>query len=128
MFSRTPVSQALRASLRRPATKSHLSLLPLTQTAIIPQASQRPATAPRPFSSSATSLTRITPQPDPSNPEPSKKLHAGTAHVAEPANITEAQYHELADSYIDGIVEKLEKLQEEKEEVEVEYSVRLFAH
>ncbi len=40
-----------------------------------------------------------------------------------PADITTEQFHELADQYLDALIEKLEALQEETEEVDVEYSV-----
>jgi frataxin len=40
-----------------------------------------------------------------------------------PADITIEQFHELADQYLEALIEKLEGLQEETEEVDVEYSV-----
>jgi frataxin len=40
-----------------------------------------------------------------------------------PADITIEQFHELADHYLEALIEKLEALQEETEEVDVEYSV-----
>lgn len=40
-----------------------------------------------------------------------------------PANIAIEQFHELADTYLELLIEKLEMLQEETEEVDVEYSV-----
>jgi frataxin len=40
-----------------------------------------------------------------------------------PAEITTEQFHEVADQYLDALIEKLEALQEEAEEVDVEYSV-----
>ena len=39
------------------------------------------------------------------------------------AEITTAQYHELADQFIDSLVDKLEGLEEQHEEIEVEYNV-----
>lgn len=39
-----------------------------------------------------------------------------------PAEITTEQFHEVADQYLDALIEKLEALQEEAEEVDVEYS------
>ena len=44
--------------------------------------------------------------------------------ISEPANITIDEYHKLSDAYIDGLVARLEELQEEREDVDVEYSVR----
>ncbi len=40
------------------------------------------------------------------------------------ADITEADYHTLADEYLDKLLSRLEKLQDEREDVDVEYSVR----
>jgi frataxin len=41
----------------------------------------------------------------------------------EPANIEIEEFHKLADEYLDTLIAKLEQLQEEREEVDVEYSV-----
>lgn len=42
------------------------------------------------------------------------------------AELTQEQYNELSDEYMDTMVEKLEELQEEREDVDVEYSVRSY--
>jgi frataxin len=42
----------------------------------------------------------------------------------QPAELTVAEYNELADAYMDAVVEKMEQLQEERDDVDVEYSVR----
>ena len=39
------------------------------------------------------------------------------------ADITESEYHKLADSYLDTVVTKFEELQDEREDVDVEFSV-----
>ena len=44
--------------------------------------------------------------------------------VQTPANITEAEYHQVADSYLDRLLAHLEKLQDKREDVDVEYVVR----
>jgi frataxin len=41
-----------------------------------------------------------------------------------PANITDAEYHTIADEYLDRLLSRLEEIQDEREEVDVEYSVR----
>jgi frataxin len=43
-------------------------------------------------------------------------------HVADPSPISVQQYHFLSDTFIDALVAELEELQEEREEVDVEYS------
>ncbi|KAK4111077.1 Frataxin [Canariomyces notabilis] len=39
-----------------------------------------------------------------------------------PANITDAEYHTIADEYLDRLLSRLEEIQDEREEVDVEYS------
>ena len=121
MFSRTPVSRALGSCLRTSAPK-----LP-KRSIIVPQARlvhledcRYSSRFTRGFCSTPIAHKGLT--PDSADPEPN--LHDGAKHVAEPADITEGKFHEVADQYIDGLVEKLEKLQEDREDVEVEYSVR----
>ncbi|KAF6230420.1 hypothetical protein HO133_004762 [Letharia lupina] len=46
------------------------------------------------------------------------------AAKAEAAEISLDEYHRISDRYIDGLVAQLEEMQEEREEVDVEYSVR----
>ena len=41
-----------------------------------------------------------------------------------PADITEDDYHTVADEYLDKLISRLEQLQDEREDVDVEYSVR----
>lgn len=59
--------------------------------------------------------------PESEDPHPTPK--EPTAGAARPANITAEQFEDVADTYMNIIVEKLEELQEEKEDVDVEYSV-----
>lgn len=44
-----------------------------------------------------------------------------TAAVAE---ITEQEYHEIADQYLDNVVGRFEELQDQREDIDVEFSVR----
>ena len=41
------------------------------------------------------------------------------------ADIDEALYHELADEYLEMVLSKFEELQDEGEELDVEYQVRM---
>ena len=59
-------------------------------------------------STSKTSTSRISSSP--------------TLHVTEPCSISIEEFHRLSDAFIDTLVLKLEALQEEREEVDVEYS------
>ncbi|KAI0843561.1 mitochondrial chaperone Frataxin [Hypoxylon sp. FL0890] len=47
---------------------------------------------------------------------------ASSYEGAKPANITEGQYHELADEYLDLVLAKFEEKQDEQGEIDVEYS------
>jgi frataxin len=40
------------------------------------------------------------------------------------AEITEQEYHELADEYLENVVNRFEELQDQREDIDVEYSVR----
>lgn len=73
----------------------------------------------RALSTTSIQYKGITPDsedPKPSSPEP-------TSTSVEPMELTNEQYHEVADLYIDNLVAKLEQIQEEREDVDVEYSV-----
>jgi frataxin len=45
--------------------------------------------------------------------------------VATATDISAETYHEVADDYMNALVEKLEQLQEETEDIDVEYTVRV---
>lgn len=52
-----------------------------------------------------------------------RRLNASPAKPSAPEPISIDQYHRLADHYIDTLVSKLEELQEERRDVDCEYSV-----
>ncbi|KAI9760748.1 MAG: Sigma-adaptin 3A [Chaenotheca gracillima] len=58
--------------------------------------------------------------PDSEDPPPKDPMVQD--HVAVPADITTDEYHELSDQFMDELVSKLEAIQEEKGEIDVEYS------
>jgi frataxin len=72
---------------------------------------------------SSTTSRQISILPD-GNKEPANKADepAKTVNHA-PTEITEAQYHQLADEYLEAILNKFEELQDNREDVDVEYSV-----
>ncbi|RAL65371.1 hypothetical protein DID88_000939 [Monilinia fructigena] len=72
----------------------------------------------RPIATSNKSSKGISPESE--NPQP--KVSEGNAEQKQAAELTQSQYNELSDEYMDTIVEKLEELQEEREDVDVEYS------
>ena len=56
--------------------------------------------------------------PDPQPPE-TEDIHK----AAHPAEVTEDEYHQKADEYMDAVFEKAEQIQEARSDVEVDYSV-----
>jgi frataxin len=65
-------------------------------------------------------LSPETDDPQPKQPE----AHAATA--PSPTEVTMEEYHQASDAYMDTIVAKLEQLQEQREDVDVEFSVRIY--
>jgi hypothetical protein len=60
--------------------------------------------------------------PDSSDPPP-RTPESTSTQASGPAEISIDQYHELSDIYLNSLVEQLEQLQEEREEVDCEYTV-----
>ncbi|EAW25068.1 frataxin family protein [Aspergillus fischeri NRRL 181] len=60
---------------------------------------------------------------DPPAPNPQSNNVAGAStHVTEPSPLTDAQYHEFAEHYLNVIQNEVEKAQEEGSDIEAEYS------
>jgi len=70
------------------------------------------------FSSTPISSKGI--QPESSDPAP-KEAESNITYAA-PAELSIERYNELSDEYMESILGKLEQLQEEREDVDVEYS------
>jgi frataxin len=63
----------------------------------------------------------------PDTENPAKPLNA-TEEIhqnAVVADITEQEYHDLADEYLDSVVGKFEELQDQREDIDVDFSVRI---
>lgn len=119
-MSRTSIPKLARAashSLRQRTLTSAPRLLTLRQTS---QQAPRILSIPRIRAFSTTSIAPKGLSPESENPQPTATEPTSGAPKA--ANISDEQYEELSNEYIDLIVEKLEQLQEEKENVDVEYS------
>ena len=71
------------------------------------------------FSTSAGAFKGLT--PDSEDPQPKEAEEHDTPDV--PTQISNEQYHELSDIYMNNMVAKLEQLQEARDDVDVEYSV-----
>ena len=61
--------------------------------------------------------------PETDDPQPKVAESNDTASAKAPADLTPERFHELSDVYLNALVEKLEQLQEESEQIDVEYSV-----
>jgi hypothetical protein len=73
----------------------------------------------RRFSLIAAHFRGILPETeDPQPPEPAEHHSPLT-----PADLTDKEYHELADQYLDRMLTTLEELQDSREDIDVEYSV-----
>lgn len=78
----------------------------------------------RSFTAGRPSLKGLSPEtedPQPKEAEPHTVLEASA-----PANITIEEYHKFSDAYMEALVDKFEALQEEKTEIDCEYSVCSF--
>ena len=77
------------------------------------------------LATSRRALSYSSPSRATSNPnEILRKTTSANDHVIEPASITIKEFHTLSDIYIDELVSELEEMQEQREEVDCEYSVR----
>lgn len=113
-------SRALRStttsSLSRLAPRRAAHITPLlTRTALVA------AARPRSFSSTPAPPKGILPHTD----DPAPPNVEDNAPKAVPAELTDGEYHEVADAYLEVILSRLEEIAEKDEGVDVEYSVRM---
>jgi len=59
--------------------------------------------------------------PDTHDPQPPQ--NEPEAHPTQPTDVSDEDYHEHADRYMESAHDKAEQMQESREDVEVEYSV-----
>lgn len=120
-------SRLILRSTRASTRQSTLTLTRRPNTISAPH--PRLTVAPSPAASSSARPFSTTPfirkglSPDSSEPEPPKtEPHANSGDAAQ---LSDAEYHEIADQYLDNLVLKLEELSEKSNEgMEVEFSVR----
>ncbi|KAI6708768.1 hypothetical protein PZA11_005664 [Diplocarpon coronariae] len=115
----------------RPAGTISTAIRPLhtfrAAPSLFPQPT-RPITSPifsrlgpsRSFLASRSSLKGLS--PDSADPAPKEAERESYNTASAPADISVEEFHELADTYLDVLIERLEALQEDREEVDVEYS------
>ncbi|RAL09738.1 frataxin family protein [Aspergillus homomorphus CBS 101889] len=130
MYSRVPrafVAAVARPALRAGAGARLAAASPAAARASLP--SQSTPSTPRSsllrsFHSSPATRKGIFPDSaDPAAPNPQSHNVAGAAaHVSEPSPLTDGQYHDYAEHYLNTVVEEVENRQEEGSEIEAEYS------
>jgi frataxin len=101
LFSRSACRQCCRAPLASSSVASR-RLFASTTPALIGPSDARLAQPPQ---AAAPSLSAYTPE-----------------SAAEPAVLTESEYHVLADEYLDRLLVRLEDMQDAREDVDVEYA------
>jgi len=84
--------------------------------------SSRIPSSSRAFSTTPCTFKGLSPESADPPPKESEPEAYEPTSSSEPADISIEEYHELSDTYLNGLIEKLEQLQEEREEVDVEYS------
>lgn len=109
--STTRRTSSLLVPILRRSTSASSTPLAFRTSTLKPRAS---------FSTSRISYKGILPES--SEPQPPK---TDSSHGSSPAQISDAEYHEIADQYLDTLVLALEELSESRTDgLEVEFSVR----
>ncbi|KAL5323773.1 hypothetical protein ACEPPN_008314 [Leptodophora sp. 'Broadleaf-Isolate-01'] len=112
---------ALRAATAHPLRSTTLTTPSILQTCYKALTRSSISSA-RAFSTSPPAFKGLSPESaDPAPKESEPEAYEPTSSSA-PADISTEDYHELSDAYLNAVIEKLEQLQEESEEVDVEYS------
>jgi hypothetical protein len=121
--ARTLIQSSHIRAIVSPKRPSLIAFLRQYQTQPHPQSRLSPALQ-RSFSTSQVTYKGL--QPDSADPKaPNPTAHHATSHAAEPASISDEEYHALSNSYIDSLLRSLEEMAEDpKKGLEVEYSVR----
>ncbi|TDZ67860.1 Frataxin-like protein [Colletotrichum trifolii] len=107
--------------LTRAASRTLRNPIPQRSSVLLATSKPAPAAifAPRKlFKTSSASRRGIMPDTDDPQPKPHPQEEVKTS-VAE---LTDAEYHDLADAYLDTVVTKLEEIQDAREGVDVEFA------
>ncbi|KAI1329265.1 mitochondrial chaperone Frataxin [Xylariaceae sp. FL0255] len=106
-MARIIVTNLGRLAVRSLATRSVAAVGARTLGAM----SLRATTAAQPLRHSFSSAPRL-----------SKPLSSEDLKIAQPANITDSEYHEIADRYLDGLLTRYEHMAESRVDMDIEYS------
>lgn len=120
MMPRSIVTKVARATSRSlQISRSNTRITASSQFAAAASLLPRTTVVPRFFSTAGLSGNNITPDKQPVQPK--EDMAAPTVRAA--TELTDDEYHKLADQYMDRLVTHLEELQDEREDIDVEYSV-----
>ena len=105
-------ARGLRSRITAPASGSAIlrSVPSVLRESPLPQSSKSNSQIPtlRPFSTTSSAAAPLSPD---------------VLSRVKPADITDGQYHELSDEYLDNLLNKFEAAQDERDNLDVEYSV-----
>lgn len=110
----TKVARATSRSLQISRSARVTASSPFAAASLFP----RTTVVPRFYSSAGLNGNNITPDKQPVQPK--EDTPAPTVRAA--TDLTDDEYHKLADQYMDRLVTHLEELQDEREDIDVEYS------
>ncbi|BCS01240.1 frataxin family protein [Aspergillus luchuensis] len=126
MYSRLPraILSPAAATVARPSLRVGARFATATPRLLQPQPQPQPQLPRRCFHATSAPRKGIFPDSaDPPAPHPESSNVAGAAtHFTEPSPLTDAQYHEHAEHYLDVLQYEIEKVQEEGSDIEAEYS------
>ncbi|KAF4989736.1 hypothetical protein FGRMN_8923 [Fusarium graminum] len=121
-MSRQVASQASRLASRAVRSSAPVcrSSFRVASTAYASRLSASPALSQSHFSTTVSSKRGIMPDTE----HPAKPLDETESVDLTPAvaEITEQEYHELADEYLENVVARFEELQDQREDIDVEFS------
>jgi len=113
------LSQATRSASRSILRSRQANAFHLQPCRVVPAI--RTVNCSRSFAVSASKATGL--MPDTENPSTPKR-ESTTANLV-PAEVTDDEFHARADEFMEKVHEKAEQIQEGREDVEVEYAVRI---
>ncbi|GAB7350195.1 hypothetical protein MBLNU459_g0855t1 [Dothideomycetes sp. NU459] len=113
-------SRRLARSYSLQPTPSRLAVAQPVRAAAAAAAAAAPLQQPtqRCFSAAAAHFKGLSPDSEDPQPKESQPIE----HVREPTPLEDEEYHERAEQYLDEIVARVEELQENKEDLELDYS------
>lgn len=127
MLSRSTRGTLLRLRRSAAPTSPSRSRILVSQQSISHQQNKQTISQRRTFLSTPAIRKGITPDSsDPKAPNPQSSnaaVAAGATHVVEATPLSDKNYHEVADQYLEVLLGEIERTQEDGSEIEAEYSV-----